>query len=169
MPRTRRTRCGFELPDGVPLTAGRDDLDDALSQRLGRAVRLERRAEPYFDCARVHLLTTATLARLGMENPGSRFDPRRFRPNVLIDTPQAGAAFAEDTWVGRTVTLGDEVALRVTGPCPRCVMITLPQGDLDPDPDILRTATRLNEANVGVYAEVVRPGTLRLGDGVRLD
>jgi MOSC domain-containing protein YiiM len=48
-------------------------------------------------------------------------------------------------------------------------MITLPQSDLPRDPGILRTAARHNETNVGVYATVVRGGTLRRGDPVRLE
>ena len=51
--------------------------------------------------------------------------------------------------VGHEVMIGDEVRLRISGPCPRCVMITLPQSDLPKDPGILRTAAQQNQANVG--------------------
>jgi uncharacterized protein YcbX len=33
--------------------------------------------------------------------------------------------FVEDAWIGQTLRIGNEVRLAVTGPCPRCVMITL--------------------------------------------
>ena len=93
---------------------------------------------------------------------------RRFRPNLVVDT--AGeAGFAEDAWEGQTLAIGDAVRLSVTGPCPRCVMTTLPQGDLPPDPGILRAAAQHNRANVGVYAAVLRGGTIRRGDPVRLE
>ena len=59
--------------------------------------------------------------------------------------------------------------LEVTGPCPRCVMTTLGQGDLPGDPGILRTAARHNGVNVGVYGSVLRGGTVRRGDTVRLE
>jgi len=36
----------------------------------------------------------------------------------------------ENDRIGRTVVIGDTVRLAITEPCPRCVMITLPQGDL---------------------------------------
>ena len=58
--------------------------------------------------------------------------------------------------------------LRVTKPCERCVMTTLPQDDLPADPGILRAAARHNRAHVGVYAEVLRGGTIRRGDPVAL-
>jgi len=64
--------------------------------------------------------------------------------------------------------IGDEVILQVTEPCPRCVMTTLPQGDLPTDREILRAAARHNDVNVGVYAEVRRPGMVRRGDEVSL-
>jgi MOSC domain-containing protein YiiM len=47
-------------------------------------------------------------------------------------------------------------------------MTTLPQGDLPKDPDILRTAAQHNQANIGVYADVVAGGTTRRGDSVTL-
>jgi len=48
-------------------------------------------------------------------------------------------------------------------------MTTLAQGDLPPDPGILRTAAQHNQVNVGVYAAVVRAGTIRRGDPIRLE
>ena len=57
----------------------------------------------------------------------------------------------------------------VTGPCVRCVMTTLAQGDLPRDPGILRTAAQHNKVSVGVYATVERGGTIRRGDAVRVE
>ena len=125
-------------------------------------------AGTFFDLAVVHLLTTATIERLRALYPEGRFEVRRFRPNIVVDTAPDQHGFVENDWVGRTLAIGDEVRLRVTGPCPRCVMITLPQGDLPKDAGILRTAAQNNQANVGVYAEVVKSGTLRRGDHVTL-
>jgi uncharacterized protein YcbX len=60
------------------------------------------------------------------------------------------------------------VRLTVTDPCPRCVMTTLPQGELPKDPNVLRTAVQHNRGNVGVYAHVSRGGRVRRGDAVGL-
>jgi MOSC domain-containing protein len=120
----------------------------------------------FFDLAVVHLLTTATLDRLRALYPEGRLEVRRFRPNIVVATRPEEHGFVENDWVGRTVLLGDEVRLRVSGPCPRCVMTTLAQGDLPKDPGILRTAAQNNHANVGVYADVVKGGTVRRGDHV---
>jgi hypothetical protein len=120
----------------------------------------------FFDLATVHVLTTATLDHLRELYPQGRFEARRFRPNIVVRTDAHG--FVENEWVGHTLELGDEVRLQVTGPCPRCVMTTLAQGDLPKDSGILRTAAQNNEANVGVYAEVVSGGSVRRGDQAKL-
>ena len=122
----------------------------------------------FFDCATVHLLTTATLDRLRELYPQGRFEVRRFRPNIVMEPASGEKSFIETSWIGHTLDIGGEVRLSVTGPCARCVMTTLPQGDLPRDPGILRAAAQHNQAHVGVYAAVVRGGTIRRGDQVRL-
>jgi hypothetical protein len=125
-------------------------------------------AGTFFDLAIVHLLTTATIDRLGALYPEGRFEVRRFRPNIVVATVPEARGFVENDWVDQTITIGDEVRLRVTGPCPRCVMTTLAQGDLPKDAGILRAAAQNNQANVGVYADVIEAGTIRRGDPVML-
>jgi uncharacterized protein YcbX len=117
----------------------------------------------FFDLAVLHVLTTGTLDRLRELNPRSRFEPRRFRPNLIIDTGDR-KGFVENDWIDKVIAIGAEVRIQVTGPCPRCVMTTLPQADLPKDPGILKTAAQHNEVRVGVYASVVKTGTIRVGD-----
>jgi uncharacterized protein YcbX len=184
------------LPNGTALTTESENVNDVLSRALGRAVELtqvraeqESSAEEYvpdieglehrdtvtewelpagtfYDLAVVHLLTTATLDHLRELYPAGRFEARRFRPNIVISTAEPG--FVENDWLGRTVTVGETVRLRITRPCPRCVMTTLAQGDLPKDPGILRTAAQNNAANVGVYADVISAGAIHRGDRVVL-
>jgi uncharacterized protein len=186
------------LPDGTTVTSDQGDLNQILSKALNREVTLRAaehesvNAEEYwpdmegldhrdtvtnftlpdgtfFDCAMVHLLTTATLDRLRELYPQGRFEVRRFRPNIVVQLASGEKGFAENAWVGHTLAIGDEVSLSITGPCGRCVMTTLAQGDLSRDPGILRTAAQHNQVNVGVYAAVVRGGTIRRGDPVRIE
>jgi uncharacterized protein YcbX len=125
-------------------------------------------AGTFFDLAVVHLLTTATLDRLRALYPEGRFEIRRFRPNIVVSTGPGDDGFVENDWIGHTIAIGDQVRLRITGPCPRCVMTTLRQGDLPKDVGILRAAAQHNHANVGVYADVIAGGPIRRGDPVTL-
>jgi uncharacterized protein YcbX len=129
-----------------------------------------------FDFSAVHLITTNTLERLHELVPESRFEVRRFRPNVVVEIPRVGG-FVENDWARRVVRIG-EVRLKVIIPTPRCVMTTLAQGDLPGDPRILRATAEHNRIRAGglgelpcagVYAAVLTPGTLRQGDPVRLE
>ena len=186
------------LPDGSTVTSDQRDLDHILSKALDRGVtfRAAQRgvvnAEEYwpdmeglehrdtvtdfalpqgtfFDVAMVHLLTTGTLDRLRELYPQGRFEVRRFRPNIVVQLPPGEKGFAENAWLGHTLAIGTAARLNITGPCGRCVMTTLAQGDLPKDPGILRTAAQHNQVNVGVYAAVARGGTIRRGDPVSLE
>jgi uncharacterized protein YcbX len=78
--------------------------------------------------------------------------------------------FIENLWVGKKLKIGEDIVLRVIGPCTRCVMITLPQADLPRDLGILSTVAQYNRVTAGVYATVhVGGGTIRRGDQVRLE
>lgn len=185
-------------PDGTTVTSDETDLNRILSKAVGREVTLGAaqrgavNAEEYwpdmegldhrdtvtdftlpegtfFDCAMVHLLTTATLDRLRELYPQGRFEVRRFRPNIVVQLVSGEKSFAENGWVGHTLAIGDEVRLSITSPCGRCVVTTLAQGDLSRDPGILRTAAQHNQVNVGVYAAVEQGGTIRRGDPIRME
>lgn len=123
----------------------------------------------FFDCAVIHVLTTATIDGLRELYPQGRFEVRRFRPNIVVGTSSGEVRFLESEWVGKTISIGDEVRIQVSGPCPRCVMTTLAQGDLSRDPGILRTAARHNQTHVGIYAKVMCGGTIRRGDSIRVE
>ena len=166
------------LPDGSAASTEAGQADDALADWFGREVKLAR-AEPgssFMDAYPVSVVTTSTLAALGRLAPGSRFDPRRFRMNVVLDTGAPG--FVENRWIGRRLGLGEATWLEITEPDPRCVMTTLAQGDLPEDPGILQALIRHNLLDVGrsvpqpcagVYASVAAAGSLGVGDRAILD
>ena len=146
--------------------------DTVTDERLGMA------APPgtFFDLAPMAVLTTATLQRLGELYPQGSFDVQRFRMNLIVEPDADG--FVENEWIGHTLAVGDGVSLPVTLADPRCVMTTLPQGDLPKDPGILRAAAQHNRLDipgvglypcVGVYAGVASGGTVRRGDPVAVD
>lgn len=203
------------FPDGTERSADDPAMSEALSDVLGRPVRLSSTAPPdakieeiwdeskgsrmygpavgthdgetvidvtasfaapgdFFDFSAIHLLTTNTLAELERREPGSSFDVRRFRPNIVVELEDE-TGFVENDWT--SVRIGD-VELKTLIPVPRCVMTTLPQGDLDRDRNVLRSLAKHNmiEAGplgempcAGIYMAVASPGTIRVGDRVGIE
>lgn len=120
----------------------------------------------YFDAFPIHVVSDRSLATLAALAPESEFDVRRFRPNVLVAVDRdVEGDFPEESWIGKRLEVGD-VALEVTAACPRCVMVTRDLADLPADRRVLRTIVRHADQNIGVYATVVRPGTLQTGAAV---
>lgn len=183
------------LPDGTRVSSDQADANAILSAALGRDVTLVSQvpedpcleeywpdieeldnrdivtdekmpAGTFYDLAIVHLLTSSTLEKLAEVYPEGQFELRRFRPNIYVNTGAGNAAFVENNWIGKTVAIGNEVRLKITDPCPRCVMTTLAQGSLPRDTGILRAAAQNNDAHVGVYAEVMQGGTVHCEDAV---
>jgi uncharacterized protein YcbX len=185
------------FPDGTHIFSDQNNIDYTLSKVLDQDVRLMRASlerpsyeeywpdidglaqrekvtdetmpsQTFFDLAVIHLLTTSTINRLRELYPEGRFEVRRFRPNIVIESASGEKDFIENLWMGKKIMIGEDIVLRITGPCTRCVMTTLSQGDLPKDLGILRTIARYNKVNAGVYASVQRGGTIRRGDLVRL-
>jgi uncharacterized protein len=130
----------------------------------------------FFDAAPLHVLTTASLARLGELAPNSSFTVSRFRPNVVVAADDAHG-FVENEWVRHSLGLGREVVASVFLSAPRCVMTTLAQPDVPRDPAVLGAIARHNRFDipglgprscVGVYALVTTGGTMNAGDPVEI-
>ena len=125
----------------------------------------------FFDLSALHVLTESTLDRLRELAPEATFDARRYRPNFVLRDVDAG--FVENDWPGRGATVG-EAQVAFSFATMRCVMTTLAQGDLPRDADTLRAIAKHNRIEIpqiggvwacaGVYADVVAPGAVAVGD-----
>jgi uncharacterized protein len=164
-PATTRTYDGREIPGWTikgPFTA-------ALSDYLGRPAQLFRRAPEHVgaDDEPVTLMSEASLQALAPEFSGVAPDSRRFRMSITVAGTQA---WAEHGWQGQELAIG-EVVLRVIAPVPRCVITTRNPDSGATDARILHALARLrgkNDITFGVWCDVVRPGSIRIGDGVIL-
>ncbi|CAB4565827.1 unannotated protein [freshwater metagenome] len=119
----------------------------------------------HHDCWPLLVMTTSALQALTEAVPESQIDVLRFRPSIVVET-NSGEGHVEFSWKGKTASLGTAV-IEFLDPCPRCIMITRKVNDeLPEDRAILRHVVRdLNQA-VGVYARILTPGRVALGDAL---
>ncbi|WFE89167.1 MOSC domain-containing protein [Roseibium porphyridii] len=154
-----------EFPDGRAIDVAADDIDHRLSECLGQPVKIRRETEQsHFDDSPVHLLLSSDLEKLQKSLPGSKIDVRRFRANVILE--DIGHLSASDL-VGSVLTIGD-TRLLITHKTERCRMVTAEQEDLEFDPRILKSIARDFEVDFGVYARVLKAGTIAVGQDVEI-
>jgi uncharacterized protein len=123
----------------------------------------------FFDAASVHVLASGTLAHLRtLIGADAQLDPRRFRPNIFVETDPGVEGFLEDGWLEGSLEVGERVQIVQMRPTLRCVMTTHRQADLRRDLRILRTAAQHHHDHVGVWASIGTAGTVRVGDPVVL-
>lgn len=145
------------------------DIDDAPDAEW---FDIDTPSGSFADLAHAHLLTTSSITAAAEGHAGGDWDVRRFRPSILVDTA-GGAGFVEDDWVGRQLQVGGAVFI-VDMPTIRCVMPTRPQPPLGGRPALARdkavsrAVADRHGHNLGVYASVVTPGEVAVGDDVVL-
>ena len=105
----------------------------------------------------------------GQANFQGAFTGTRFRPNFLLEGCQA---HEEDSWLGGEIQVGDELRLQPIMPDPRCSIVTQNPSTGERDVDTLRLIMGYRpsprNAYFGVYAIVENPGTVSVGDEVRV-
>jgi hypothetical protein len=161
------------LDRAVPEEVLRDGIGAEVSVEVGRLGGAAPEGT-FFDFAPLHLITTSTLRRIAEAGPRGAVEVERYRPNIVIRS--SGAGFVENDWLGRDLRIGPELTVRIIARTPRCAIPTLEHGPLPRDTSALRVPAALNRVApfgdlgaqpcAGVYAQVVRPGRIRLGDGV---
>jgi uncharacterized protein YcbX len=127
----------------------------------------------YYDVFPLMVMTTAALAALARALPEANVDIRRFRPSLMIDTGDDGAdaetpGHPEFDWRGRRAAIGS-ATIEFGAPCPRCVMVTREIDDAVPvDGSVLRHIVRDLDQNLGIYATIITPGRVAVGDSLTL-
>ena len=121
----------------------------------------------FFDAYPLLILTTNSLDRLQQLTTRAVIDERRFRPNLLIDANELETGFIEEQWRDQFLEIGDTI-IKLTLPCPRCVMTTIAFQDLKKAPQIMRTLVQENHHKLGIYGQVIKPGKIQIGDQAHL-
>ena len=110
-----------------------------------------------FDILPLLVATDGAVAAFGR-------DIRRLRPNILIGGVEG---MDETNWPGGELRIGEAV-IRLDSLRPRCPMTTVDPDTLERDPEVLRDIGRRFDGCLALNAEVVRGGTILIGDAVRL-
>jgi hypothetical protein len=119
-------------------------------------------AVPHFDEHALSLVGTATLAWCA-DRFGIDADSRRLRVNVVVDTDEP---FAEEGWIDRELGVGT-TTLRVVQRIERCRTIDVAQDGTSARGRWLTPLAAERDMCVAVYADVVTPGDITVGDALR--
>ena len=110
-----------------------------------------------FDILPLLVATDGAVAAFGR-------DVRRLRPNIVIGGVDG---LAEREWPDAQLHIGEAV-VRLDSLRGRCHMTTIDPDTLEVNPAVLRDIVRRFDNQLALNAEVMRPGTIRVGDPVRL-
>jgi uncharacterized protein YcbX len=154
-------------PGGEKFPVTSDELRRALETRSGRELFLLQDHRGSYDVAPVSLISRRTITRIAEESE-TPADPLRFRPNLLLDL-KSGAPFDELNWVGRILRVGIAARIAITQVDQRCMIITFDPASAKPSPAVLRCVAQSHKQCAGVYATVLTPGEVRVGDIVSLE
>ena len=143
--------------------------EEPLPDLTGFEELLEFESPPgtYFDAFPISIMSEQSLATMNQLEGESRFDVRRFRPNLLVDIPDTDHPFPEQAWVGKTLSIGS-VKLKIDMTCPRCSMTTHGFDDLPRDTEVMRKLVNHSDGNLGIYASVQSPGKISLEDHIAI-
>ncbi len=154
-------------PDGTEFAVDSDDLHAELSRLSKRSISLLRLGRGAHDGTPVSLISTRSIADVAEASDTGDTDPRRYRPNVLVEL---APGTHEDEWIGRALAIGDgdnPPRLWVTRPDPRCMMINIDPLTGVQQPQVLKHVATARSNNLGIYATVLTPGLVRTGDAIR--
>ena len=151
-------------PGGEELAVFSQELAAEVGRRHGAPVEMTHLNRGIFDEASVSAITSATVGEIA-KLVGHHPDVRRFRPNILVSSPQSDP-FEEDAWVGGLLSFGedDQVAtIGITNRDERCSMVNFDPDSARPAPEVLRAVVRERDNRAGVYGTVIRCGRLAVG------
>ncbi|MFC5407669.1 MOSC domain-containing protein [Cohnella soli] len=116
------------------------------------------------DLASILIITDSSLRRLE-SIWGKKLDKRRFRANIIVSLDEN--TFDETAWIGKQLSFGD-AELKVESYCERCSIITLDPDTFERDATLLKKVNEQMNLCFGLYASVIKPGQIRIGQKVYL-
>jgi uncharacterized protein YcbX len=166
-PAAKSFRVEVKMPDGSVNDVFDPALKKYLESKFGRSIEFRFSERSMHDTRPISIFGRKTIDALSKET-GIALDPRRFRPNFLVDWKSI-EPFYEDSLIGRTVRIGGEVELALVKKDMRCIVITLDPDTAEPSPVVLEVVARKHKSCSGVYGSVLREGIVQRGDPVFVD
>jgi uncharacterized protein YcbX len=111
-----------------------------------------------FDVLPLLIATDGAIAAFGR-------DVRRLRTNIVIGGVEG---LQEFEWPGHELQIGS-VRILIDSRRPRCPMTTVDPDTTEVDPAVLKDIGRRFGGRLALNAEVVRGGTIKVGDGVAIE
>lgn len=140
-----------------------------LVELCGYTLELKEEKHGIFDEMAISLISQRTIQTIGRQ-ANMDLDPRRFRPNILIETYHS-APFQEEQWIGGYLKFGsrdDSARIRAEDRDERCMVVNLDPETGEQNPMVLRSIARIRQECAGIYCSTETPGTIRVGDYVYL-
>ena len=157
---------------GLESAEGREAIERYFVQNFARELKgapkaLSASGFSFSDVAKkvvsiINLQSVAAVERMA----GASVHPLRFRANLYL---QGWPAWHELTLVGQTLAIG-EARLKVVKRITRCAATNVDPDTGARDLEIPNTLMRhLGHNDCGIYAEVIAPGTIGVGDAIAVD
>jgi uncharacterized protein len=156
-------------PDGnsVPLDA--PELLDEIAREARQPLKLTHVWRGTFDSMPLSIISTDSIAAVEKLS-GRALEPERFRPNLVVRT-DGSRPFPEDKWVSSALVIGDgreRLMVRINRKDPRCRIVNFDPETAAEDSQVLARIVQDRKNQLGVYASIEFPATVRVGDPVRL-
>ncbi|MDA2384321.1 MOSC domain-containing protein [Bacillus cereus] len=158
-------------PEGKIYKWGDQELLTELEQKSNRKIKgiqYSPQQVPLGAIEEEHVLIVTDTSLKEMSTLcGKDVNHRRFRPNLVFSLYE-NIPFAEDTWFGKCIRIG-EVELEIVRHCERCMIITIDPNTLTLEKKLLKTVVQKRNNHFGVYASVIKSGKVNVGDSIVLE
>jgi MOSC domain-containing protein len=154
----------IETPEGQVFDINDPAFIESLEKKTEGKLSLHYTQRNMVDCRPVSLFSTQTVEQLRQET-ATNIHKLQFRANLYINWDQAGG-FYEDELVGKRIKIGDRLELMILERGSRCKLLTIHPETAESDPRLLKHLIKTRKGFAGVYAAVLKEGSVCSGDEV---
>lgn len=164
-----RSSIVVQTPGGRQLALESKELRQEIQDAYGDELQLMQLWRGTFDSMPLSLISTTSIKAIG-DHIGFDLEVQRFRPNLVIEVFEE-KAFPEERWVGELLVFGERdtsARVRANRKDPRCAIVNLDPKNARQNTSVLREIVQNRKNQLGIYGSTERPGTIQIGDVIRL-